>query len=186
MPQALIDRFVRQKSWWIEKHLWKLSTAHAALRVSDNELMIHGIVYQILHSPLLWQEYHIDEDHATIYSKKLLDTDEAKRQRYKTYAKKTLSDRLVYYADAYAIPFRKLYIRSGSSKWWSCSSDHNIGLNWKLIQFPEFVMDYVICHELAHIRQMNHSPSFRKHLASIYPDRKTAKKWLKTYGVGLQ
>ncbi len=186
VPQTLIDRFVRQKSSWIEKQLCSLQDAYNAVRTADQELMIHGDIYRIRHSAQLHSSYHIDEDNKTVILNKPLDTEKAKAQRYKSYAKKTLSDRLLYYAELHNITFNTLYVRSSKSKWGSCSSDRNIGLNWKLIQFPEFVMDYVICHELAHIRHMNHSPAFWTHLNTLYPERKPAKARLRTYGIGLQ
>jgi hypothetical protein len=54
-------------------------------------------------------------------------------------------------------------------------------LNWKLIQAPPFVRDYIILHELMHLRQMNHSARFWSEVENVCPDYKTAEKWLKQH-----
>ena len=54
-----------------------------------------------------------------------------------------------------------------------------LSLNWRLIQAPEFVRDYIILHELAHRRQMNHSDKFWQEVEHLCPDYLTAKRWLK-------
>ena len=66
-----------------------------------------------------------------------------------------------------------------SSKWGSCSSLQNINLNWQLIFLEESLIDYVIIHELMHLREMNHSPRFWNWVGKYYPDYKKARKLLK-------
>jgi len=78
--------------------------------------------------------------------------------------------------------FRKLYIRSQTTKWGTCSTRGNLSLNWKLIQCPRFVIDYLIIHELCHLKEMNHGKAFWKLVADHYPDFETAETWLKRYG----
>jgi predicted metal-dependent hydrolase len=64
----------------------------------------------------------------------------------------------------------------------SCSRRGLISLNWRLIQTPDFVRDYVILHELAHLKHMNHSPRFWAEVARICPAYETAEEWLKRSG----
>ena len=73
-------------------------------------------------------------------------------------------------------------LKYNRSNWGSCSSRGNVNLSTRLLFAPEWVQDYVIVHELAHLVEMNHSPRFWKIVADILPDYKEAEKWLKTNG----
>jgi len=72
-------------------------------------------------------------------------------------------------------------LSSAATRWGSCSSDGNIMLNWRLIHFSPMVIDYVIAHELAHLREMNHSHDFWAEVEQLYPDYHSAKKILKMH-----
>ena len=81
--------------------------------------------------------------------------------------------------------FNKLYIRNQRSKWGNCSRDKNISLNWKLIKAPEYVIDYIVIHELLHTAVMEHTNKFWILLKSYYPNYKESIKWLEKYGNSL-
>ena len=76
----------------------------------------------------------------------------------------------------------RVTIRSQKTRWGSCSSTGAISLNWRLIQVPAFVRDYVILHELVHLDQLDHSKRFWERLAKICPNLNAAEKWLKMHG----
>ena len=76
----------------------------------------------------------------------------------------------------------RVTIRSQKTRWGSCSSTGAISLNWRLIQVPAFVRDYVILHELVHLDQLDHSTRFWERLAKICPNLNAAEKWLKMHG----
>jgi len=78
-----------------------------------------------------------------------------------------------------AAPVRKIVIRNQKSRWGSCSHNGTISLNWRLIQVPPGVRDYIILHELTHLRFMNHSPAFWAAVAQVCPDYLEAEAWLK-------
>ena len=75
------------------------------------------------------------------------------------------------------IKIKKLKIR-----WGSCSSKKNLNFNLSLIKTPTSIIDYVIAHEVSHLKEMNHSPAFWEVVESIYPKYKEAKIWLKENG----
>jgi predicted metal-dependent hydrolase len=77
---------------------------------------------------------------------------------------------------------KRVVIRSQRSRWGSCSARGTISLNWRLIQAPEFVRDYIIYHELAHRREMNHSARFWAWVETLCPAWRTAEHWLKREG----
>ncbi|UTH73017.1 M48 family metallopeptidase [Chromobacterium sp. IIBBL 290-4] len=78
-----------------------------------------------------------------------------------------------------------LQLSSARSRWGSCTSDGRIRLNWRLIQAPPAVIDYVIAHELAHLEHMNHSPAFWAETERLHPGWREARRWLKQHGGGL-
>jgi predicted metal-dependent hydrolase len=73
-------------------------------------------------------------------------------------------------------------IRNQRSRWGSCSARGTISLNWRLVQTPDFVRDYIICHELMHRREMNHSVRFWAGVEAVCPAWRAAERWLKRQG----
>ncbi len=90
------------------------------------------------------------------------------------------------FAAAQSLSVRRVTVRNQRSRWGSCSRRGTISLNWKLIQTPPFVRDYVMLHELMHLRQMNHSPRFWCEVARVCPGHEAAEKWLKQHSALLQ
>jgi len=72
-------------------------------------------------------------------------------------------------------------VRNQRSRWGSCSRHGTISLNWRLVQTPTFVRDYIILHELAHLKEMNHSKRFWREVARLCPDFGRAERWLKEH-----
>jgi predicted metal-dependent hydrolase len=79
-------------------------------------------------------------------------------------------------------PVRRVSIRAQRSRWGSCSVQGTVSLNWRLVQIPIEVRDYVILHELMHLREMNHSRQFWRNVAQVCPDYKQHDLWLKSHG----
>lgn len=77
--------------------------------------------------------------------------------------------------------FNKIYIRNQKRCWGSCSRRQNLSFNWRLVLLPEELMDYVILHELTHLKHMNHSKAFWRELEYILPGAKQLNKQLKKY-----
>jgi len=77
---------------------------------------------------------------------------------------------------------KRITVRSQRSRWGSCSAGGTISLNWRLIQTPAGVRDYIIYHELMHLREMNHSPRFWARVEEVCPPWREAEHWLKHHG----
>ena len=73
----------------------------------------------------------------------------------------------------------RLTLRDTTSRWGSCSSNGTLSFCWRLAMTPEFVIDYLIAHEVAHLKHMDHSSAFWKTVAELTPHTYQAKKWLK-------
>jgi len=98
-----------------------------------------------------------------------------------TEAKRVFGERLAIYAEKLGVNYRAYALSSAATRWGSCSSDGKIRLNWRLIHFPLSIIDYVVAHELAHLREMNHSPRFWQTVESIFPEFREARQTLKSH-----
>jgi hypothetical protein len=95
-------------------------------------------------------------------------------------AEAELAPRVMQMAQVHKLTVRRVTIRSQKSRWGSCSARGTISLNWRLIQTPSFVCEYIIIHELMHLRQMNHSIRFWREVAAAFPAFRAAEQWLKS------
>lgn len=80
------------------------------------------------------------------------------------------------------LPYGRVAIREQRTRWGSCSSKHNLNFNWKLVLAPPEALQYVVIHELCHLRDFNHSPRFWQEVKSRMPEYEYWKKWLKEHG----
>lgn len=80
------------------------------------------------------------------------------------------------------VTVKSVKMRSQSSRWGSCSSSGNLNYNWRLVLAPEFVLDYVAAHEVAHLVEMNHSAAFWATVERTLPDMERGRAWLKAHG----
>jgi predicted metal-dependent hydrolase len=93
-----------------------------------------------------------------------------------------LPPRVFHFAKQHCLSVQRVTVRNQKSRWGSCSRRGTISLNWRLIQAPGFVADYIILHELMHFRQMNHSQKFWREVEQVCPDFRDAERWLKAHG----
>ncbi len=103
-------------------------------------------------------------------------------RKMKDEAKKIIPDRVKYYADIMGVTFGKITIKNQKTRWGSCSSKGNLNFNCLLMLTPERVRDYVVIHELCHLRQMNHSKLFWAEVEKVMPDYKVYRQWLSQNG----
>jgi predicted metal-dependent hydrolase len=96
-------------------------------------------------------------------------------------AKRELPERTAQLAALHEIDISRVTVRNQRSRWGSCSPRGTVSLNWRLIQTPDFVRDYIIIHELMHRREMNHSTRFWRLVAQNFPCYQEAEAWLKKH-----
>ena len=107
------------------------------------------------------------------------DLSESKRNVYIRKAKETITKRVSYFARLMGVSYRNITIREQKTRWGSCSSEKNLNFNWKLILLAPELLDYVVVHELAHRREMNHSKNFWKIVEAELPDYRERRRRLK-------
>jgi predicted metal-dependent hydrolase len=104
---------------------------------------------------------------------------------YRSKAREVIADTVSHYAEKLDLSYQKISIRDQKTRWGSCSSAGNLNFSYRLVMAPLKVIDYVIVHELCHLKEMNHSKKFWALVEKALPDYKEKKKWLKENGSGL-
>lgn len=101
-------------------------------------------------------------------------------------AKTEVVERAFELAGIHQAPLRRLCVRNQRSRWGSCSTHGTVSLNWRLIQMPPSVLDYLILHELAHFKQMNHSAAYWRLVGTMDPNYPESERWLRRHGRSLR
>jgi predicted metal-dependent hydrolase len=107
-------------------------------------------------------------------------------RRFRQLAKGVLPSRLLELAARHALTVTRVTVRNQRSRWGSCGPDGHICLNWRLVLMPEWVRDYVLIHELMHLRRMDHSVAYWKFVAKAFPEYEAARDWLRRNGRSLR
>lgn len=111
-------------------------------------------------------------------------SDEQLRQ-LKEKAKTLIPQRVAYFAPVVGVTYERITIRAQKGRWGSCSSRGNLNFNCLLMLVPCEVLDYIVVHELCHMKHPNHSTSFWAEVERVMPDYKRREKWLKENGCAL-
>lgn len=151
-PQSDIERILREKESWIQKHIEKIREQEAKKKEIQGESVE--------------SEYLTNEE-----IKKLADK-----------ALQHIPKRVSYYAKQIGVTYGKITIRNQKTRWGSCSSKGNLNFNCLLMLTPSEVIDYVVVHELCHRKEMNHSVAFWAEVEKVIPNYKEQVKWLKENG----
>lgn len=105
---------------------------------------------------------------------------------YKAQAEEHLIPRAAALASAFGLKYRRIEVRDLKSSWASCTARGTLTFNWRIIQGPTFVIDYLLVHELAHLLEYNHTPDFWNVVAVHAPSYQKARAWLVQYGDKLE
>lgn len=97
---------------------------------------------------------------------------------FKREARHELSSRTVELAERIGMRPARISVRDTESRWGSCSTERSLSYSWRLILAPQFVLDYVVAHEVAHLKHMNHGPRFWKQVRELTGDVEAAQAWL--------
>ncbi|WP_135468055.1 M48 family metallopeptidase [Crenalkalicoccus roseus] len=89
------------------------------------------------------------------------------------------------HAAALGVRAKAVRIKDTRSRWGSCAPDGTLAFSWRLVMAPDWVLDYVVAHEVAHLKELNHSDRFWAHVARLTPHRDAAVAWLRVHGPGL-
>ena len=104
---------------------------------------------------------------------------------YKKQARAVLTERAEFYARKFGFKVERIRISSARTRWGSCSAKGTLSFTWRLVMAPPEVIDYVVVHELCHLKELNHSKTFWAQVEAILPGYKSTRKWLKHNGAKL-
>ena len=168
-----IESLIRQHGQWVLDKLaaWRERPAPKSLEITD------GTVIPLLGAPLTialtalgrarWQF-----GPQTLYLQPTASASAAQLLEHalRDKARAVFTERLAVHAPRLGVALPPLRLSSAKTRWGSCSHRGGISLNWRLIFMPLAVVDYVVCHELAHLKEMNHSPRFWSVVEQLCPD----------------
>lgn len=103
-------------------------------------------------------------------------------RRYIDAAKEYFPKRVAYFHQFTGGTYSRITIRDQKTRWGSCSSKGTLSFNWRLMLAPPAILDYVVVHELCHLRHMDHSPAFWQAVGEVFPDYASARNWLRKHG----
>jgi predicted metal-dependent hydrolase len=182
MPKADIDRFVMAKEKWIREKLLMVkerANSKAAFHLDyGDHVLIEGREYPLTIRP----GNRIGFDGVQVYLMPGLNAAQIKVacvKVYKLIAKQVLTEKTLAYAVQMGVAPSGIKINSAKTRWGSCSGKKNINYSWRLMMAEEKVIDFVVVHELAHIKEMNHSARFWAVVEGVLPDYRERKPLLK-------
>lgn len=112
-------------------------------------------------------------------------SDEAREARIEDWlrarARERFAQSLADFRERFGVAPRRWAISAARSRWGSCTADGTIRLNWRLVRLPPALLDYVVAHELAHLKELNHSPRFWAEVERLYPDWRVARQALREH-----
>jgi len=198
-PQGLdikkVKEFVEWKKEWIFNTLETYETQQAQIQVKNyiagEEYLFLGksfILRTQIHESInpavelkpkeiwVYLPQHVPKKDWPLWVKAVLEA------WYKERANDVFREKLNYYSRIMGLKYNQLRVKNQSTRWGSCSNKSNINLNWRVIMASDEVINYLIVHELAHLRYMNHSKDFWNLVGQFMPDYEKWRKWLKKNG----
>ena len=153
---------------------------YVPLYVSDNE------IERMVISKSKWIDEHMLKVQSTIDERSKLEKITFEQvKELADQAVEYIPKRVKYYAEKENFIYNKITIKNLVSRWGSCSTKGNLNFNCLLMLTPDYVIDYIVVHELCHLREMNHSEKFWAEVEKIMPDYQRAELWLKQNGGNL-
>ena len=199
-PIAMIERdiiaLVEKRKQWIfsrlDRYRKRLMQIPAEREFVNGEMLL----FMGVHYPLNVQEHKGNYTKINLTDGKIIVTingdipiekrrEEIRRKLEQWYikrAKELITERLVLFSDKIGVKINTVRFKNQKTRWGSCSLKGNLNFNWKLVMAPLVIVDYVIVHELCHMKQMNHSPKFWRLVGTQISEYQTMRKWLKDNG----
>lgn len=180
-PVAIINEFVKEKSGWIKKKMGEIQQRPTATLHAYNEgetFFYLGRAYPL----------HIVEsgncaiertDRLCVCRTVLTDIKYRLKHWYMQEAQREIHARCMWFSMTTGYTPKSIRITDAKQRWGSCTSEGGLNFSWRLIQAPLEIVDYVIVHELVHLKQPDHSKKFWSRVKEIMPDYERRREWLR-------
>ena len=178
-----INKFIEEKSDWILKKRAQITKRNNETEQNrefrdGKKVLFLGRKYEISLNGKI-DSIITQEDYLEFPFKHIDDAEEYLIKWYKKKAREIIIPHVAQHAKALGLKYNKISITSAQKRWGSCNSNGNINFTYRLVMAPPGIIDYVIVHELMHLKELNHSEKFWENVASVIPDYKKHRKWLR-------
>lgn len=185
-PVGEVERFLREKEQWIWRHLHARRQAPRAFTWSQGDCIpLFGEMtpLEIRRVAARPRERQVLAEGSRLVACVLADDGTGELQSLvhawmRSRLLATVGERAIVYAGRLGVPSPEVRISGARTRWGSCSAAGRVSLSWRLIHMPLRLIDYVVAHEIAHLREMNHSSRFWSTLEGIYPGCREARREL--------
>ena len=192
LTQERIKRLLDDKKLWIQQKI----ALHPQAKITNEKQYVSGESFSYL-----GRNYRLKVTEGELTQIKLVQgrltisvpkcASESKLIKYaltswfRRRAELKLREKIIRYSPIVGVETNSYKVKEFQSRWGSCTPSGRVDFNWKIIMAPNRVVDYVVVHELCHLKQHDHSPQFWKLVESIMPDYAESKEWLRVHGASL-
>lgn len=169
LAQAEVDRFLLKHADWLWRRLETVRAQAFHWRDGAELPWRGGSLILALYPPGGRPAVRLEKDRLVCRAESER-VEAVVRHWYQLQARTLLAERLAHHASRVGRPATPLRLSDARTRWGSLSPKGVVSLNWRLVKAAPEEVDYVVCHELAHFRQRNHSPAFWREVAALYPD----------------
>ena len=187
-PAQEIDAFFARKREWLEEKLRQIRE-RPALQIAGPPADGNTLFYLGKSCPVILRDTGVRAELFTLSDGRFILDSRIHFHRkaiirawYEGQAASYIPKRVDHYGRSFGLQAAGIRISRAQNRWGSCSAKNVLAFAWRLMMAPPAVIDYVVVHELAHIREKNHSRSFWSFVASIMPDYAAQRQWLKIHG----
>lgn len=180
-----IERVVKEKKDWIQR---RQEVARKRQQMAPPRRFVSGEGYWYLGNayPLVVIDKAASplsfDGNFNLSRRHLLNASDILAGWYRETARWVIGERAEHYATVYGLRYRKITITSARKRWGSCNAGGNLCFSWRLVMAPLKIIDYVVVHELAHLKEKNHSKRFWDLVGQMDPDYKQDRRWLRENG----
>jgi predicted metal-dependent hydrolase len=183
-----IETLIRQHGQWVLDKLadWRARPRPPALEAAEGgTLTLFGEAFTVSVRPARRTSWEINGGRLLLAVPPAVDPSKVLKTAIREYARRVLGERLAFHAPRLGAAGPPLRLSSARTRWGSCNHRGGITLNWRLAFLPPAVADYVVCHELAHLREMNHGPRFWSIVEALCPEWRHLRAELRRLGPGI-
>lgn len=173
---------------------WLIGERRKLLRLEEDQddhlLPLRGEMHEVVETGSGTRRVWVEDGNEDVLPRLMIsgpeDTAKGRMLRWlKVQAREDIQSAVEHHGAQLEVRHKTVSIRDQRSRWGSCSTTGTLSFSWRLIMAPRYVLDYVAAHEVAHLREMNHSKRFWAEVEKTYGDTTSPRKWLRKHGQGL-
>ncbi len=184
MSDTVINNFIEQKQDWLRSKLSFISKTRDkfASVIAGEQFLLYGNAYAIIRSAE--KKIRASENFELLVPQKIENDKLSSKIKawYKKVASQVLTNRIKVISERVGLVPREIKIGDSRGRWGACNSNQTVIINFRVLMLPPAIIDYVLVHELCHLKEMNHSARFWSLVESIMPTFSKPKKAIKEYG----